>query len=84
MGGEGGGCRGSNLTLRNVDFLLCILLLTKLFFYCQRGLWLGDHIDTDAIGFLNDSGCIFVKFVLHCSLRLPFEERKKDIKIGND
>ena len=45
---------------------------------------MGDHIDTGVIGFLNDSGCIFVKFVLHCSLRLLCEERKKDIKIGND
>ena len=35
------------------------------------------------VDLLNDSGCIFVRFVLHCSLRLPCEERKKDIKIGN-
>ena len=40
--GEGWG-QGSNLTLKNVDFLLCILLLTKWLFYCQPGLWLGDH-----------------------------------------
>ena len=42
---------------------------------------MGDHINTGVIGFLNDPGCIFVKYVLHCSLRLPCEGR---IKIGND
>ena len=40
--------------------------------------------DTGEIGFLNDSGYIFVEFVLQCSLRLLFEQRKKYTEIGND
>ena len=69
---------------KNVQFLLCILLLTKRFFYCQRSLRLSVHIDTGVIGFLNDSDCIFVEFVLHCLLRLLFEQRKKGTRIRND
>ena len=42
------------------------------------------HIDTGVIDFLNDSGCIFVEFVLHCSLRLLFEQQKTGTKIRND
>ena len=47
-------------------------IVDKSIFYCPRDLWFGVHIDTGAIGFLNDSGCIYVEFVLHCSLRLLF------------
>ena len=49
---------------KNVGFLLCILLLTKGFFYCQRNLWFGAHIDTGVIGFLNDPGCIFSRICI--------------------
>ena len=81
-GGRGG--YGSKFTLKTVVFILCILLETKVFFYCPRDLWFGAHIDTGVIGFLNDSGCICVEFVLHCSLRLLFEQRKKDTETRND
>ena len=64
---------------RRVSFMY--FLLTKRFLYCQQNLWFGAHIDTGVFGLLNDSGCIFVEFVLHCWLRLFFEERKKDTKI---
>ena len=40
----------------------------KEFFYCQRNLWFDAHISTGVIGFLNDSVCNFVEFVLHCSI----------------
>ena len=83
VGGGGVEGEGSNFTLKNVGFLLCILLLTRGFFYCQRNLWFGAHIDTGVIDFLNDSGCIFVEFVLHCSLKLLFEQQKTDTKIRN-
>ena len=48
VGGGGGrrGWGGKQFTSKNVEFLLCILLLTEGFLYCQRNLWLGDHIDT--------------------------------------
>ena len=42
--GWGGG--GSKFTLKNVEFLLYNVLLTKGFFYCQRNLCFGAHIDT--------------------------------------
>ena len=32
---------------KNVEFLLYNLLLTKGFFYCQRNLCFGAHIDTN-------------------------------------
>ena len=35
-------------------FLLCNLLLTEEFLYCQRNLWLGGHIDAGVIDFLSD------------------------------
>ena len=44
---------------------------------------MGDNIGTCVIGFLNDLGFLFVEFVLHCSLGLLFEQRKKDTKIRN-
>ena len=40
----------------------------------MRNLQFGAHIDTGLIGFINDPGCIFVRFLLHCSLRLLFEQ----------
>ena len=33
------------------------------FFYYQRNLQFGAHIDKGLVGFLNDSGCIFVRFL---------------------
>ena len=56
----------------------------RIFLLSARFIWSDDHIDTGVISFLNDLGCIFVEFVLHCSLGLLFEQRKKDTKIRND
>ena len=51
---------------RRVSFIYFIV--DKSIFYCPRDLWFGAHIDTGVIGFLNDSGCIYEEFELHCSL----------------
>ena len=55
-------------------------IVDKMIFLLSVYLWFGAHIDTGVIDFLNDSDCIFVEFVLHCSLRLLFEQRKKETK----
>ena len=68
LGGGVGARKQSYIEKRRLSFMYfivdkMIVLLSARF--------MGDHIYTDVTGFLNDSGYIFVKFVLHCSPRLP-------------
>ena len=83
-GGDMWGGGGGGLKLRNDEYPLYILLLTKVFFYYRRKFWIDVHISTILIEFLRNSDCFFAVYLLHFLLGLLFEWRKKDKKIRND